>query len=110
MSENKRPRNINNVMMFRLLAIGYVLYMLYQVVMSYFEGGPDAPSIWLVVLAVVLLGGGATWVGILSWREYKRHMEEAAQRRALEEELAAQEEEDWEEELLELPDEETEQP
>ena len=111
MSENKRPRNINNVMMFRLLAIGYVLYMLYQVVMSYFEGGPDAPSIWLVVLAVVLLGGGAALIGVLSWREYKRHMEETALRKAMEEEeLAAQEEEDWEEEPLELPEEETEQP
>ena len=97
MRDNKQPRDIKSVMLLRLLAVGYVLYMLYQVVMSYIEGGPDAPSVGLLILSIVLLGGGAALIGILSWREYSRHMQETAERKALEEAEKDSSDEEWEE-------------
>ena len=56
---------------FRILAIGYVLYQLYQVIRMYAAGGPDAPALWMLVLAIAVLGGGAGLIGYLTWRDWK---------------------------------------
>ena len=97
MKNSNQPRNMNSVMMFRLLAAGYVLYMLYQVVKSYIEGGEEAPSLFLLLFSIVLLGGGAAVILLLSWREYKRYQaecKEAAEQAALEEAEAQEAEEE----------------
>lgn len=75
-SENPTPRNPNNLIMFRVLAIGYVIYLCVSMVKLYLAGGADAPSLPMLVLGIALLGGGATFLGILSYKEWKRNKEE----------------------------------
>lgn len=70
--ENKSPRNPSNVIAFRLLAVGYVAYLCVQMVKTYTAGGPDAPSLPLLIGGLALLGGGAIFLGVLSYKEWKR--------------------------------------
>lgn len=70
--ENRTPRNPSNVAMFRLLAVAYVAYLCVQMVKTYTAGGPDAPSLPLLIGGVVLLGGGAVFLAILAYKEWKR--------------------------------------
>ena len=67
------PRNPNNVVMFRVLAIGYVIYLCVQMVKTYTEGGPDAPSLGLLIGGIAILGGATVFLGILSYKEWKRN-------------------------------------
>ena len=69
--ENRAPRNPNNVVMFRVLAVGYVGYLCIQMVKTYTEGGPDAPSLPMLIGGLVLLGGGALFLAILTYKEWK---------------------------------------
>ena len=104
----KPPRNPSNVIMFRLLAIGYVGYLLANMIKLYTEGGPEAPSLTVLIVGIVVLGGGCLYLAFISYREWKtskvaydKYMaelrEEAEARRAAEE---AAEAEDAEEDLL----------
>ena len=114
--ENTAPRNPSNVVAFRLLAVGYVGYMCIQMIKLYIDGGPDAPSLPLLIGGVALLGGGALFLAILTYREYKRgkvaydaymaelRAEAEAKRAAEEAEAAAQEAEDEYYEALEAGD------
>lgn len=104
--ENTVPRNPNNLVMFRLLAVGYVGYLCVNMVKLYIEGGPEAPSLTTLILGLVVLGGGVIFMGIVSYKEWKRnkvaydqHMAELraeaeAKRAAEEAEAAALAEED----------------
>ena len=106
--ENTTPRNPSNVVMFRVLAIGYVGYLCIQMIQTYTKGGADAPSLPLLIGGVALLGGGALLLAILTYKEYKRskvaydaymaelRAEAEAKRAAEEEEAAALEAEDEE--------------
>lgn len=98
--EKQVPRNPNNTVAFRVLAIGYILYMCVNIVKLYMEGGPEAPGIGGLLLGVGLLGGGALFLAIISYKEWKRGKEaydaymaelraEAEARRAEEEEAQA---------------------
>lgn len=98
--EKQVPRNPNNTVAFRVLAIGYILYMCFNIVKLYKEGGPDAPSLTALILGVGLLGGGAIFLAIISYKEWKRGKEsydaymaelraEAEAKRAAEEAKAA---------------------
>lgn len=71
--QNTTPRNPSNVVMFRLLAVGYVAYLCIQMVKTYTEGGPDAPSLPLLIGGVVLLGGGAAFLAFITYKEYKKN-------------------------------------
>lgn len=67
----------------RLMAAGIVLYWYYELVMLYVRGGPDAPSLTAVILAGILMVGGAIFVGITAWQIYKKEqaaLEEAKAR------------------------------
>ena len=75
-SEPRTPRNPNNLVMFRVLAIGYLLYLCVSIVKLYLAGGPDAPSVTALVLGLAFLGGGGIFLGILSYKEWKRGKEE----------------------------------
>ena len=78
-SENRTPRNPNNLVMFRVLAIGYLFYLCVSIVKLYLASGPDAPSLTALVLGVVFLGGGAVFLGILSYKEWKSRKEASDQ-------------------------------
>lgn len=99
-AEKQVPRNPNNTVAFRVLAIGYILYMCFNIVKLYMEGGPEAPSLTALILGVGLLGGGAIFLAIISYKEWKRGKEsydaymaelraEAEAKRAAEEAKAA---------------------
>lgn len=66
------PRNPNNLAMFRILAIGYVSYLCFNMVKLYIEGSPDAPSLTTLIIGLVVLGGGALFLAFVSYREWKR--------------------------------------
>lgn len=50
-----------------LIALLYVAYLLFQMVMGAVRGGPDAPAGWQLALGVAVLGGGAALLGVLTW-------------------------------------------
>ena len=70
--ENSTPRNPSNLAMFRVLAIGYVSYLCFNMVKLYLAGGPDAPSLTTLILGLVVLGGGVIFLALVSYREWKR--------------------------------------
>ena len=71
--EDQPPRNPNNVAMFRVLAIGYVIYLCVQMAQTYTQGGPDAPSLGLLIGGIAILGGAGVFLGVLSYKEWKRN-------------------------------------
>lgn len=70
--EPQAPRNPNNTVAFRVLAIGYIGYMCVNMIKLYTEGGPDAPSLTALIAGVALLGGGCIFLAIISYKEWKR--------------------------------------
>ena len=90
MNPNYNPGNATRALMFRLVAMGVVLYWLMQTVVAYFKGGPDAPSLTLLLVSIVVLGGGAVLIGWLTWKSWKAEKALAE----LQAEEAAEEEED----------------
>ena len=107
-NEDQAPRNPSNTVMFRLLAVGYVAYLCIQMVKTYTEGGPDAPSLTMLIGGIAVLGGGALFLAWLTYKEWKRNKpiydaymaelrEEAEAKRAAEEaEDAEPEDEEYE--------------
>lgn len=71
--QNTPPRNPNNTVMIRLLAIGYVAYLCVNMIKLYIAGGSDAPSLTALVLGIVVLGGGSVFMAIITYREWKRN-------------------------------------
>ena len=65
------PRNPNNTATFRVIAIGYIAYMCFNMVKLYLEGGPEAPSLTALIVGVALLGGGCVFLAVLSYKEWK---------------------------------------
>lgn len=78
-NQEQKPRNINNVIMIRILAAGYLLYLFWEVLQMYFKGGEEAPEIWMLLLAALVLVGGPVVIGILTYKEWKRSRELARQ-------------------------------
>jgi len=118
--ENTTPRNPSNVVMFRVLAVGYVAYLCIQMIQTYTAGGPDAPSLPMLIGGVVLLGGGALFLAFLTYKEYKVNKvkydaamaelrAEAEAKRAAEEAEENFEDDFEDEEELLLPEETTEE-
>ena len=97
----RRPVNPTNMVLIRLLAVGYVLWILKDLVTGYIQGDPNAPSLlWMIIIAVVFLAG-CGWILWMTIRQYKQlKAQQEAEAAALAEAEAAleaaQEEEDWE--------------
>ena len=70
--QSKAPRSPGNLAMFRVLAIGYVGYLCINMVKLYLSGGPDAPSLTTLILGLAVLGGGAIFMAVVSYKEWKR--------------------------------------
>ena len=115
--KEQKPINPTTLFGVRVLAVGYLIYSLWQIIKMYIEGGPDAPSLWLLILAIVVLGGGAVWIAIMTILKLKQlKEEERARLDAEDEELArqaalkeAEEEEEYEEEYEEIEEDEIEE-
>lgn len=97
--EEKEQRPVNPTTLFgiRALAVGYLIYCLWQIVKMYMEGGEGAPSIWLLLLAIVVLGGGAVWIAIITFLKLRQLKEEEQARLDAEDALLEQEALDKEE-------------
>ena len=108
--KEERPINMTTLIMVRLLAVGYCLYCLWQIIQMYIAGGEEAPSIWLLLLGILVLGGGSVFVAIVTVRKVLQM--KAAERELLDAEdaelarLAAEAEEDSEAEEEDITDEE----
>ena len=113
-TEEKEERRVNpnGLITIRAVAVLYLLYMLKDTVSMYIKGGEEAPSVWMLLLCIVVLGGGAVWIAIVSFKQWKKLREEerlaAEEAERLEEEAAAleaeedlEEDADWEEEAEE---------
>ena len=57
----------------RVLAAGFVFYSLGEIVLGFLKGGEDAPSLTLLLISLVVLGGGGIYVALLAWKEYKKN-------------------------------------
>ena len=95
--QQSQPGNPTTMLMFRVLAIGYVLWMLKDLVVAYIAGGEEAPSLAVLIGAIVVLGGGCVWIGWMSYKQWKQmkeaqriYNEEVARQYAEEERLAAE--------------------
>ena len=62
---------------FRLIAVGVVLYWLFGIVNAYIQGGPEAPSLTLLIVAIVVMGGGSAAICWLTWKNWKKAKAEA---------------------------------
>lgn len=73
--DNRRPSDVSRVLLIRTLAVGVVLYWLGDIVLGYVQGGPGAPSLTLLILSILVLGGGSVLIGIDAWRMWKKSKE-----------------------------------
>lgn len=77
-------------------AIVLVVLMYARVVKAYFVGGPEAPSVMLLIISGVVLGAGCVVVGVRAWRIYKVMLQQRKEEKALEEQMRLQEQEETE--------------
>ena len=83
-------QKFNQALMFRIVAIGFVLYLLFQNVAGYVRGGPEAPTLGVLIASIVVLGGGAVLIGWLTWKAWQaeKALAEAEEAEAAEEKEA----------------------
>ncbi len=77
MNQNPKVKNPTAMLFMCGIVILAVLYMLWQVVSAYLQGGEGAPSLAVVIIGAVLLVGGCIFIGFLALRLYKQSKEEA---------------------------------
>jgi len=74
MEQNKRNTSANPTTVFiRVIAAGFVLYSLWEIVSAFLKGGEDAPSLTLLLIAIVVLGGGGVFIALMAWKEWKNY-------------------------------------
>lgn len=76
---NNKPRIKNPSMMVTMYGavIAVVLYMLWQIISAYRAGGEEAPTLTVLIVACVLLGGGCVFIACLAVRLWKQAKEDA---------------------------------
>ena len=80
MSKQNKSTQIGNRIILNGTALLLLAYMLAKVVQAYIVGGADAPSIKVLLLGIVVLGGGIVFVVrylVLLLKEYYRKPEDA---------------------------------
>lgn len=103
--ETPRPRNEKAMLTIRAIAAVYLFYLAYDMVRMYMEGGPDQPSIGLLIGGTAFLVLGGAFIAYITIRDYRRMKKREAEEylaslEAAEAEEAAEEE--YEEELPEV--------
>lgn len=87
--KEKKPVNPTTLFGVRVLAVAYLGYSLWQIIQMYIEGGEQAPSLLLLILAIVVLGGGAVFITVATILKLKQlRDEDRARLDAEDEELA----------------------
>lgn len=93
----KQPGNPMTMVLFRLLAIGYALWMLKDFVAAYLSGAEDAPSLIAVIVVSIVFLALCGWIGYMTFKQYKQmqkelyeYNEEMARQAAEEERLEAE--------------------
>lgn len=64
-------------LLFRLIAAGFVLYLLGDTVLAYFRGGDQAPTPALLAASCVVLGGGAAAILVIAFKTWKLEKQRA---------------------------------
>lgn len=110
----RAPGNPTTMIFFRILAVGYVIWILKDLVVAYMAGGEDAPSLGMLITTIVVFGAGIAFIVVSSIKQWKtmkadfdayndqvaaEYAEEEASREEAEEDPAD------DEEILELPEE-----
>ena len=62
MSKQNKSTQVGNRIILNATALLLLAYMLAKVVQSYIVGGADAPSVAVLLLGIVVLGGGIVFV------------------------------------------------
>ena len=112
------PGNPTTMILFRVLAVGYLIWILKDLTVAYMAGGEEAPSLTLLIATFAVFGAGIVFIVITSirqWKlmkaEYDAYNEQVAADYAAEEaaklaEAGQEEDPADDEEILELPEEE----
>jgi len=67
----QRAKKANSGFLFRALGVVVVLYWLYEIIRDYLRGGPDAPTLAVLIVACIVMGGGAIFVAVVSLKAWK---------------------------------------
>ena len=115
--EVRQPGNPTTMVMFRVIAIGYILWSLKDLVQAYMAGSEEAPSLTLLIATIVVFGAGCTFIAISTIKQYRvmkaelaEYNEWVAAEYAAEEaaraeaEVYAEEDPSDDEDMLELPE------
>ena len=101
----KRPANPQRMMLIRVLAVGYLLYTVYDMIKLYRAGGEDAPSLTFLLVVVALFLAGCAWICVMTYKQWKQmqqqRQEELDEEDRLEQEQAQLEEQNEEDSLEE---------
>ena len=63
MSKQNKSTQVGNRIILNGTALLLLAYMLAKIVQAYIVGGTDAPSVKVLLLGIVVLGGGIVFVG-----------------------------------------------
>ncbi|MCD8146658.1 MAG: hypothetical protein LUD84_05185 [Clostridiales bacterium] len=93
-----------------LLGALYLAYLLATFLQEAYQGGEDAPSLPLLIVGILVLGGGVVFLGLMAWRMSRAQPTEAENETEEEEPENGMEEETsdlgWERDDGEAPQEE----
>ena len=95
----KKGMGPNRTVFFPVIAVMVLGSMLWDIVSAYIKGGEDAPSVLVLVIACVVLGGGVEFSAFQSYRTWKalnEEQEKKAQEKAEEAAKLEQAQEDQE--------------
>lgn len=74
---NNNFSKANRALLFRLIAAGFVLYLLGDTVLAYLRGGDQAPTPALLAVSCLVLGGGAVVILIIAFKMWKLDKQKA---------------------------------
>lgn len=71
---NQKTSNspLDTALLLRLAVAGYLVYLLIKVIRGYVSGGADAPSLLVLLIAILVLGGGAVVIALISYLSWKK--------------------------------------
>ena len=83
MSKQNKSTQVRNRIILNGTALLLLAYMLAKIVQAYIAGGADAPSVNVLLLGIVVLGGGIVFVVrylVLLLKEYYRKSEDSSEK------------------------------